>query len=180
MKRGLVFIGFFSLLMVSFQNCSQHNFATQQSVGESTTALSKSAGVQPATDFTQLTLWDNQNQQILDVNLTNGEMVAFEDYGSVRGAKFCLTADELTEVKTILANSSVCVPDIDLKNAKDQICTMLYQYPYASLSNAKDEIKLGERTSGCDQPSDLCDDKGAMLKNFSASVLKNLEQRKCL
>lgn len=179
MKRGLIFTAFFSLLMISFQNCSQHNFATQSASSAASTAQVKSTGSQPATEFSQLALWDNQNQQILDVNLVSGEMVAYEDYGSVRGEKYCMTADELKEVKAILANSSVCVPDVDLKDAKEQMCAMLYQYPYASLSNSKDEVRLGERTSGCDLPADLCEDKGAMLKNFSAAVLKNLEQRKC-
>jgi hypothetical protein len=180
MKRSLSLIVFMTILVFSFQNCSSNNFATSTLAENGATSSNKSGTMVPTTDFNKFVIWDNEHQQILDVDLQNGEMIAFEDYGSVRGEKYCLTPSELSEVRTIIASSSVCVPDIEEKAEQEQqMCAMLYQYPYASLANKQDEYRLGEKTSGCDVPSDLCGDQGPMLKNFTTFVIRNLEQKKC-
>jgi hypothetical protein len=180
MKRSLSLIVFMTILVFSFQNCSNSNFATSSQSAGGVAASNKSGSMVPATEFNRFMIWDNEHQQILEVDLQNGEMIAFEDYGNVRGEKYCLTPSELSEVKTILSSSSVCIPDIEEKAEKEQqMCAMLYQYPYASLANKQDEYRLGEKTSGCDVPSDLCGDKGPMLKNFTTFVIRNLANKKC-
>lgn len=141
--------------------------------------LNKADGPLPAADFNKLVMWNNDKQQMVDTDLKTGEMWVFEEYGNTRGNRYCLSATELYELQTILKNSSVCVPTVDFDKAKNQVCTMNYEFPYASLMNEKDEFRLGEKNNGCDEPADLCGDRGPMLKNYIASILAQLSSKPC-
>lgn len=179
MKKFSVLLGLF-ILIVSFQNCAQRRVDLEQS-DTSGLPSNKSTGEvieMPITEVKKVVLWDSSGMQFLDLDLSNGRMTAFEEGGTVLGKNYCLSSNELSEVKTILLNASVCEPRLD-PQLKDQVCTMLYQYPYASIDTGKNEYRLGEMTSGCDLPTDLCGDKASMLKNFVSSVISTLPNKSC-
>lgn len=165
------------LIIVSFQNCAKRNVALDSSADSS--ALGIAMDVTPAKNLNKLVLWNPDKQQYLDVSLETGKMVAFEEFGQVRGDKYCLSQSELSELQTILQNSSICEPKVSFEASKDQVCTEIYKYPYISLVQGSREFRLGEMNSGCDKPVDLCGDKAGMLKNFSTAILRNLESRVC-
>lgn len=164
------------LLMLSYQNCAQRN--VNQSDG-GPTASGVIAEEIPAKGTEKMTIWDQGRQQVLDLDLVSGRMISYENYGDVRGASFCLNKSELSEVKTILENSSICEPAVNFEEMKNKVCTMLYKYPYVTLVKGLSEYRLGEMNNGCDIPVDLCGDKAEMLKNFITSVLKTLPAHAC-
>lgn len=176
MKKYIALAGVM-LMILSFQNCAQRNVALDSSADSAASGIGMD--VTPAKNLNKVVIWNPDKQQYIDVSLETGKMVAFEEFGQVRGDKFCLTQSELSELQTILQNSSICEPKVSLEAAKDQVCTEIYKYPYASLVQGSREFRLGEMNSGCDKPVDLCGDNAAMLKNFSTAILKNLESRAC-
>jgi hypothetical protein len=180
MKKFSVILGLF-IMIVSFQNCAQQkvDLAGIYSVGTPVNKGSEDVQETPIEEIKKVVLWDPSNKQFLDLDIDSGKMIAFEEGGTVLGKNYCLSEPELVEVKTILLNSSICEKRLDIAAAKDQVCTMLYRYPYASIDTGKNEYRLGEMTSGCDQPMDLCGDKSLMLKNFIAGVVSQLSLKVC-
>lgn len=162
------------LLVISFQNCAQvHNNPEQaSSLGAGVIQVSTKA-------ITQLVLWNPNQDQYLDVNLNDGKMIAYENFGEIRGASYCLSTEELFQLKSILTTSDICEPKVDYSVAKDRVCTMLYKYPYVSIVQDSVEYRLGEMNTGCDIPTDLCGEQGSRLRAFAAAVVGNLEARAC-
>jgi hypothetical protein len=180
MKQLSFLVGVF-VLVISFQNCSQHNANLSESESSLNPQKKGESNIieTPIYEVKKLVLWNSSKMQFLDLDVSTGKMTAFEEGGTVLGDQYCLSANELSEVKTILLNSSVCETALDYEQMKDQVCTMLYKYPYASIDTGKNEFRLGEQTSGCDIPADLCGDKSQMLKNFVAMVINTLPQKSC-
>jgi hypothetical protein len=85
-----------------------------------------------------------------------------------------LADQDLSELNNFLASSQICIP-IEKEVDENKICTMVYSYPYATLigeSSTQGPLKypLGEKWSGCDIPTDLCEQKGEQLKNFLQKI----------
>jgi hypothetical protein len=165
----------FFLLIVSFQNCAQRNVAPD--------GLSAGSGIGvnmvSAKDPSKVVLWNPTKDEYLDLNLADGKMIAYEQYGESRGSTYCLTDSESSELKSILATSDICEPQVDYEAIKDKTCTMLYKFPYVSIVKDNNEYRLGEMNTGCDQPVDLCGDRAQMLKNFTTMVVSSLDNRLC-
>lgn len=168
------------LLILFFQNCQKATQVTDQ-------ANAASAGALPsATEFKKtsaqgvsvLQLWDYDHARTLDLDLATGKMAVFLNYGSDRGEDLCLSEAERQEAKTLLSNSEVCEPVVS-NDQKDQQCIQIYKYPYAVLIEQGQEIRLGEKTSGCDIPVDLCGNQAQSLKDFVQHVLATLDQKTC-
>ena len=175
MRKGLVIFSFLGLIL-SFQNCAkspQDNGVADP--GETPITFNKV----PASDYKSMTLWDYDNGQFLDLDLKTGRMTAFEEYGYVRGDQFCLSETEKTTLAEIMENAEICNPKNNGTSMQDQACSMVYRYPYASLTNGSEEIKLGEKTNGCELPIDLCGEKGQLLKKFVASVVATIKSHSC-
>lgn len=174
-KWGLVLL--LGSVIFGFQNCAKTN------LNESTTQNPNLANGQfnktDAKDFKKVTLPDYNNNQYLDLDLRSGKVTVFENLGEIRGDQYCISEDELKEVQVLLNDSQVCDPVADVSKIEGQVCTMIYQYPYAILSDGKLEIKLGEKHSGCDVPVDLCGDSPVKLKFFIDKILKNLKNKSC-
>lgn len=183
MVKKIVFFASLLFVIVSFQNCSQPPESIQQESNQ--TSVDEKSFNKYSTDGVQnIVMWDFERQQFLDLNLESGQILPFEQYGSdvsktAESVPKCASSEDLAKLNEILQGSSICEPVQSADQFKDRACTMLYEYPYASLLGGGDEVKLGERTSGCDQPVDLCGDKAALLKQFVTTFIQNLDQKNC-
>jgi hypothetical protein len=175
-KTYLAVIGF--VLVLSFQNCSQAPQPGGKDVGAGE-ASAPTYNKYSVSSYSTLAVWDYVRSQYLDVNLQTGEMVSYAEAGQVRGETFCVPLAQMKELHQILNSAEVCEPIVNSQELAGQVCTMQYRYPYASLVDKSDEVRLGEKTNGCDVPIDLCGDKAQQLKNWTKSIVSNLSQMTC-
>jgi hypothetical protein len=162
------------LMIASFQNCGK----VQQSDISSTDQSAKDKAQTQYNKFSIdgyniLSIWDYKRLQYLDIDLKTGIIKVFAEAGQVPGPSMQLNSDELALVKSILNQGEVCEPVVQLP-AEGQVCSMLYRYPYAILVDKGDEIRLGEMTSGCDVPVDLCEQKSSQLRDWSSRIVEHL------
>lgn len=179
--RRLIFITISAFILIQFQNCSKHDSSSSDSVSSTSGKISNNQEYDliSTKEFRKLVLWDHIKAQFVDLNLDNGKMIAYEEYGSVRTDQFCLTSEELQKANQIMSASDICDPKVSLDEPQEVMCSMMYVYPYVTLISPVKELKLGEMTSGCDKPTDLCGENAAKLKEFVSSVISSLELHKC-
>lgn len=171
-KKYLVLCSVF-MLIVSFQNCSKVGQTNIDSSGNLIQGQQYNKySVEP---YPILSLWDYTRYQYLDLDLSTGHMEAFEEAGQVSGNTYCLKSSQLAEVQQILAGAEICEPIVyKASDAGNLACTMNYRYPYAILTNSGEEVRLGEMTSGCDAPIDLCEVKAQDLRRWTENVVDHL------
>lgn len=170
--RKIVAILCLFTLVVSFQNCAPQSVPLQ-SAGEIPEIQNKYSAL-PAD---KLVFWDYQKYRYVDVDPDSGVMSAFEEMGGSRGKVYCMSEEKLEEMQKLLLSAEVCEPKVEID--PERVCTMLYVGPYASLKSSGDEIRLGERTSGCDSAVDLCEEKASRFKSFVQTMLEELESHQC-
>ncbi len=173
-KQYSIVIGLAAFLVVFFQNCGKP--PASQSSGESSgvTSVDQKFNKYQVAGLNTVAVWDDSKQRFLDVDLSNGSVQAYEQAGRVAGATYQLSNEQLVSLKGILQQAEVCEPVEKSAQQKDIACTMVYVYPYATLVSQNQQTKLGEQTSGCDVPVDLCDDKSNQLKDWSKSLVDSL------
>ena len=162
------------VLVLFFQNCGK-----PPGVSESESAIGVVSSAQQynkysLVGFPTLSIWDYQKFRYLDLDLASGQMIAFEQNGQVRGETYQLPEAKLTEVRSLLEGAEVCEPLVNLEDREGRVCSMAYRYPYAILADKGEEIRLGEKTDGCDVPVDLCGDRATQLQSWSRSVIEAL------
>lgn len=161
-------------LVIFFQNCGKVPESADTSTQVGVVSPNQQYNKYAMEDFPILSLWDYKLHRYLDLDLKTGRMVSYEENGQVRGDVLQLPSERLTEVQGILQGAEICEPLVDLEARQDRMCTMIYSYPYAILSSKTDEVRLGERTDGCDVPVDLCGSKSELLREFTRSVVESL------
>jgi len=172
MKKYAI-LGVMVLLTLSFQNCGKVN---QGDMGNDANGNPPAQYNKYSTaDYSTLSLWDYARYQYLDLDLQSGQIVAFEEAGQVRGKTYQLKADVLAEAQQIMAGAEICEPVINSTDIENRVCTMNYRYPYAILVQQGDEARLGEITSGCDVPVDLCGDKAQKLHQWVTNIVDHLD-----
>ncbi len=164
--------GFF--LIFFFQNCGAPPATTDSPHSAGVISSNQQFNKYAVDDFPVLSMWDYKQLRYLDLDLSTGQMVAYEENGQTRGDSFQLPAEKLSELKTLLQSAEVCEPIVNLEERANRMCTMAYTYPYAILSDKAGEIRLGEKTDGCDVPVDLCGEKAAQLLTFTQSIVESL------
>jgi hypothetical protein len=177
MKKYSAFGAAIFCLVLLFQNCGKAPSVTLDNGTTTNTGVSSGAQIYnkfSAESFSTLSLWDFVRNRYLDLDIKTGQVAAFEEAGQVRGESFTLPPERMTELHGILAGAEVCEPVVDDAVLKDQVCTMAYRYPYATLVERGEEVKLGEKTDGCDIPVDLCDSKAEQLQKWTRSVVEAL------
>lgn len=184
-KKALAIVAFF-ILMFSFQNCSQtmdpNSNSSEADVQKTDDEIPhvvlpvKSDSITVLNDPTK----SNLEAFYLKISLQDGLVTRLDE--SLRPVidkdPYCLSGNQMKELSGILAQSQVCYPpekDLDGNN----ICALYYKYPYAILNGSYFEVKLGEATSSCDSPVDLCEEKPEMLKGFVSYLLKNIKKQVC-
>ena len=164
-------------MIVFFQNCSKSNLDAPTSTPESNTPteFSKSS----AADFPVVQLWDYENGKTMDLDVATGRIAVFLNFGSDRGQDLCLSEAEKTEIQGLMQQAEICAPVLPAEQFLNKQCTMSYRYPYAVLVDGSVEVRLGEKTNGCDVPVDLCGTKAQDLQNFVGRILQSVDQRAC-
>lgn len=173
----------FLILIFSFQNCSQNSNLKNLSKTEDENKKEYPNVVVPAdTEFLIITN-DLEKSGIVAENfkldVQRGVAEIENPQSKEKGESYCLTEDQQEELQSILEQSQVCYPEHKEVEDDDRVCTMEYKYPYATLLAPYFEVKLGETSSGCDKPIDLCEEKSDMLKGFVSYLLKNLKKQAC-
>lgn len=173
MKKYTVLVVFTFFLVLLFQNCGK---VPSKGDSKSTSGISSNQQYNKysAEGFTTLSLWDYLHNRFLDLNLNTGEIIAFEEAGNIRGETFQLSTEQLAQVKGILQGAEICEPIINIQDLEGRICTMAYRYPYSVLMSQGEEVRLGEKTDGCDVPVDLCGEKADQLQSLTQSIVESL------
>lgn len=188
-----------SLAMIgSFQNCAQSKIGNaneltpgtmspvqNQDTSESNIPKLNSVDLRKASSLelqlNSLFLKNNRNEtpRFL-INLSNGEMMQVNLEGQVVSQiRLCLLQEELSELSAIIDNAEICTSDSKVNS--DAVCTLEYIYPYAKVHLSSNEvINLGEKTGGCGNVLDLCEEHKKALNGFITYLSSNLENRKCL
>ncbi len=177
-KSYLAVIGF--VMLLSFQNCGKPP-GNGSSSSETPATISEAPAFNKLSiqSYTTLAVWDYLRSQYLDVNLQTGEMISFAEAGQIRGLTYCVAPARMDELRKILSAAEICEPLVRTSEVPGQVCTMQYRYPYASLVEKTGEMRLGEKTSGCDIPIDLCGEKAVLLKNWTKVIVSNLDLNLC-
>lgn len=182
-KYGAIFA--FTILVVSFQNCSQPGVGTGSQLNPDNIKESDSSEKVALEKAEQIIVLNNQklsglSDQAYSVNLENGSIVpgSLEPGGSPSIKTYCATSEQIDELKALLSASEVCIPPEKVID-ENQICTMEYKYPYATLSSDKLELKLGEQSGGCDVPVDLCGQQKDLLRGWISHLLSELKKQEC-
>ena len=174
MKKYTVLGSLGLFMIIFFQNCgkppSSGNSQELTGINPANQQYDKYAVGNPQT----LSLWDFKQARFLDLDLATGKMVAFEQGGQVRGDTYQVSEAKMSELNSILANAEICEPIINEKSSEGRICTMEYRYPYATMMGQGDEVRLGEKTNGCDVPTDLCGSKADQLQAWSKALVESL------
>jgi hypothetical protein len=175
MKKYTVMLSLGLFLVMFFQNCGKPpSSGTSQEVTGVTPSAPQQYNKYSIGPFQTLSVWDFKKARFLDIDMATGQMVAYEEGGQVRGQTYQLTNAQLTDLKAIINGAEICEPVIDSKSSADQMCTMVYRYPYATMIGQGEEVRLGEQVNGCDVPTDLCADKAAQLQAWSKALVESL------
>lgn len=198
-KKRFFYLTAVTTLMLGFQNCAKQGVQplpegfNAASVIDSTNAdpsdtdkisvyniptspntkLAMESGVTPTSDQVYR----------YEIDLKSGIIESY-DHGEnkVEDKTFCLSQEELAEVKSILETSQLCLAKEEAEDSGEKMCTFIYQFPYAVLllgGGNGHEVRLGEKVNGCDIPDDLCGEHSNMLRGFIHSILGDMNRRAC-
>lgn len=175
-KKWIAIFGSLSLILF-FQNCSQSKIDQADSNSEALTPteFNKTS----AADFPVVQLWDYEHGKTMDLDISTGRIAVSLNFGADRGQDLCLSAAERIEIQALMGQAEICEPVIPSEQFLSKQCTMSYRYPYAVLVDGSVEVRLGEKTNGCDVPVDLCGVKSQELQAFVSRLLQNADQRAC-
>jgi hypothetical protein len=83
-------------------------------------------------------------------------------------------------LQQILGGAHVCLPLVAPQQLANQVCAMVYTYPYAILTlEGNSEYRLGEKNDSCDVPPDLCGSSSSLLRSWVADFLSQLPTLTC-
>ena len=175
------FIAAFAL--ISFQNCARTSSAARDSQSISSVQYVKTdaslysllkvdeIALQPASlTADQIRQQKTSPLRVLEIDLEKGTLYIIPRDGDGPGEMYSLDADDQTNLKDMLAEAQICEPVVPVSRA-EIACTAEYVFPYVELSHDEVVKKLGEKTSGCQVPVDLCDDKGAAFKQYLRDLI---------
>lgn len=199
MKKYAVLSTMFLTLLFGFQNCTPT--AATQSGSDTATGVSQS----PSDGASQAAISGIQAIEVPSVNSTlgfsgkpapdssllidveDGHIDVADQNGNIDDSqRKCLSNEELSEVRAILATGQICQKDESTGNAltsvvSDRACAQIYKFPYAKLhkKDGQEEINLGEARSSCSVGPDLCGEHKDLLKAFLKAVVSDLARKDC-
>lgn len=114
----------------------------------------------------------------LEIDVKSGVIsVLDQNNEKVAGVQYCLNAQDLQNLDSILGSAKICEDKAVAGN--DLNCTMDYKFPYAKLQTLDAEIPLGESMSGCHHGPDLCGAHKDQLQSLLADLQVNLATKSC-
>jgi hypothetical protein len=174
MKKYTVLASLGLFLMMFFQNCGKPPSGANSQELTGVALPNQQYNKYEVGSPQKISLWDFNHARFLDLDLKSGQMVAYEQGGQMRGETFQVSPERMSELQGILNGAEICEPIVSAKSSEDQMCAMVYRYPYATMMGQGDEVRLGEATSGCDIPTDLCGEKAKQLQSWSKSLVDSL------
>lgn len=174
------------VLFFSYQNCSQKQFSKDSSPISQNSVTSQKLSDLQVQNLKFFTEQDSEMQKGANTFYvktkrlysldTDSGVLAEHDQATGSLNTYCLTAELLTEVRTIIASSSVCRGGL----AKAEVCAQVIAEPYAELITASEVIELGSASDACGSNKiDLCEDQSSVLKFWIQSVHSQLPQLGC-
>lgn len=179
MRNSMLVVSVLGALIMFFQNCAPPMKPARDAIsGEASEIVpTDSADYRKLDTDTFDTLTIINDEESIDVQLNDGRAEAF--VGSQRRGSYCFTAEDLAQVRAIIASAQVCEPVQPYMNDEGTMCSQIYGYAYAGLKRGSQRLMLGEKFNGCHVPTDLCGGSGQNLK-AAVSMLKNLlNERRC-
>lgn len=178
MKKWTIII-FSFFLILGFQNCQKANWNPDQAASPSAAGAQTTYEKAAAADYPVLQMWDYTGGRIFEVDVATGHIAVYLEYGNQRDTDRCLTAAQNQELQAIIKDAEVCKPVNSPEQFLNRECTQEYRAPYAVLVAGADTLRLGEKTNGCDVPTDLCGDKADVLQDFVRRTLDSVDQQAC-
>lgn len=192
--KKYAWMGIVGVLFITFQNCApppKGSESSDSTVQKTETQFNKVL----ANEFSVLSLWESgcdesctitelrQSQpKYVDVVIQseNPKKIGYIETWPLDQrlvhSKYCLVPEKLDALKAILSGAEVCEPILPDNYFEGRVCTMSYTNPYALLkADQQSQMSLGEKTSGCDIPIDLCGEKAVQLKQWRNSVVGHLD-----
>lgn len=160
------------ILLVSFQNCRQKLGDSLLSQGDSsnTGVIAQRISTSDLNSIEFVGKSASSVTTVLRLNAIDNKFIL-----NSSAQKYCLTTSDAFELSEILKDAEVC----ETKNTDPNLmCTMIYEYPYATLSFQNKSVKLGESTSGC-QRTDLCGSYPDIFKGYFQNLIKTAASRSC-
>lgn len=180
-RKTLITAAVFCVTLLWFQNCGQvskDNMLTDENnVFEGSRAIDTENLKMLEHQFTTTEAQDRGGGRIVEVPVQNELLIDLVQgtYSFKNSSdKFCLSEEDKSELNQILSGANIC----EKRAESGQVCTMEYALPYAVLKFDNDEIRLGEKTSGCES-LDLCEAYPAVLKGYLADLKNNSASRVC-
>lgn len=167
------------VLILSFQNCQKANWNPESGSSGSDAGASEDFDKIAAVDFPILQMWDYAKGRTFDVDVATGHIGVYLEYGNQRDEDRCLTEAQRQELQALVADAEVCRPVNSPEQFLNRNCSQEYRAPYAVLVAGAENLRLGEKTNGCDVPTDLCGAKANVLQDFVRKTLAIVDQQKC-
>jgi hypothetical protein len=195
-----LFICILTALVLVFQNCSTGKHYTVEQIQKSVDLGKSNPGkVAPIlidlNTTSSIQVFNVRNTEALDpkdllvkpdvyfylIHTADGRIESYDVNNVKLKYAFCLTENDKIELRNILNTAQICEPTEAAKNElQDLVCAMEYTMPYAKLLFPHEKsFTLGEMTSSCDIPIDLCGDHSKLLQGFVKSILLNIKTRAC-
>ncbi len=159
-----------TILLLSFQNCSQQNSETVISGIPASQTKIDDPILSKAQSLDILTQVEDQK---VSLNLETGELTQ-----NIQGSevKKCLPDSIRGEILDLLSNSNLCETQ---EPAPEVACAQIYSAPYSELHWADKSLKIGEAFSSCHKDIDLCGQDGMLLRGLLRDVVSRWSEWSC-
>lgn len=193
MKRGLAVVATLCLIL-GFQNCSQSSLEAGEGLnGKIAVSIHSPESVVDAVNASVTYLEIPQSDESISVGVsakasssaagalrlvvsTQTGKISLVDAKNEVFEERCLSSEDLQEMKTILAGSSICSKVV----SEDTMCAMSYTPAYVSLYANEERIQLGEKMDSCGTGSkDLCGGLADVFQSYVGHIKANWESMAC-
>ena len=174
------------VLFFSYQNCSQKQFTDEPSQKSQNVVSSQKLSDLQVQNLKFFTEKDSELQSgshkiyvktktLYSLDTESG-VLAEHDQAADTLNTYCLNAQLLSEIRSLISVSSICRSGPSTAEA----CAQVITEPYAELMTASDVIQLGSASDACGSNKiDLCDDQSSVLKDWIESIRSQLPQLGC-
>jgi hypothetical protein len=195
-RQNLISLGVLTILaslVLPFQNCGvppKSATSSEQSVETSLQALPQLKASQFQQIELQKALMDDgrrdPNTAYYNLDLKSQTAESFDSNRQLV-SRYCVDKKVFEEISKLLSSEKFCRTDSSASN--QQLCTMVYTPPYATLHNGLDsqlqqseietEVKLGEMLDGCGSGLVKLCQNDESLKSLLEQLEKDMSQFEC-
>lgn len=189
MKIFATLAGLAIVVVIAFQNCNKLPKVGDEGVDESQKAQATRIDIVPA-DISKVMFYTMVPQTVtrsgksfslmtrmtLSIDMQTGLLTETSDDSKSR--TFCPPENMMNDMAAILGDSQVC--KWGHVSSSGVACMMALIEPYAEVTMADDMWALGSATDGClNNLVDLCDNRGALLKEWVSQMSASYTNYSC-